>query len=476
MLHIPILRNGKSYTSLKQENITDHRSGEVLATISYANSGLIAKDLRSSKKVWHDLQGMKLKDTLDICHKAANLFLNQKIPFANTTQTPKEFVQYQSASTGMPETMCHSNMEKIHWVLTHLEDIIHSLSGGTDFSIIEDGYGTQNGIPISFLSQARHLGAVLPSNSPGVHSLWLPALALRVPVVLKPGSREPWTPFRLLHAFMEAGYPKEALSCYPTDYAGGNTIMLNCERAMIFGDDTTVKQWQHDSRVEVHGSGLSKILIGDDAIENWRDHIDILYTSVMANGGRSCINASSIWVPKYGKEIANALAKRMVEVTPKSMTDKDAKLSAFSDDRIAKYMNEVIEAGLDENGAIEVTKKYRNGNRLCEYEKSNFLQPTLIYIENHEHCLANREFMFPFVSVIEIPQKEMLEKIERSLVVTAITNNVEWEQELLCCSKIDRLNIGVIPTCKVDWLQPHEGNLFEFLFQRRSFQKKRLKL
>ncbi|BBM82816.1 aldehyde dehydrogenase family protein [Candidatus Uabimicrobium amorphum] len=471
MLHIPLLRNGKQYTSLNQSEITDHRTGEVLATMSLANPGLITKDIRENKKVWHDLQKLSLDETLEMCKKAAGLFLNAEIPFANTTQTPEQFVKYQSASTGMPENMCRANMDKVHWVLTNLRDIIKSLSGRVDFSIIESGYGVQDGIPISFLPMARQLGAVLPSNSPGVHSLWVPSLALRVPVVLKPGSREPWTPFRLLHAFMEAGYPSEALSCYPTDYAGGNNIMLYCERAMIFGDDSTVRLWENDRRVEVHGTGFSKVLLGEDIVENWQEYMDVLFTSVMANGGRSCINTSAIWTPKYGREIADALAKRMVETRPLPLTHPQAELSAFSDKRMAEYMDHAIEVGLDTEGAEDVTAKYRQGERVEVCEKSTFLQPTLIHVNGYEHPLANREFMFPFTSVVEMPQEEMLKTIEKSLVVTAITNDPDWQRELSCCPHIDRLNIGPIPTCKVDWLQPHEGNLFEFLFQRRSFQK-----
>ena len=31
-----------------------------------------------------------------------------------------------------------------------------------------------------------------------------------------------------------------------------------------------------------------------------------------------------------------------------------------------------------------------------------------------------------------------------------------------------RLNIGRVPTNRISWDQPHEGNLFEFLYRRRS--------
>jgi len=59
------------------------------------------------------------------------------------------------------------------------------------------------------------LGAVLPSNSPGVHTLWLPVIPLQLPLALKPGSQEPWTPYRVLTAMVASGVPAEAFSLYP---------------------------------------------------------------------------------------------------------------------------------------------------------------------------------------------------------------------------------------------------------------------
>ena len=39
---------------------------------------------------------------------------------------------------------------------------------------------------------------------------------------------------------------------------------------------------------------------------------------------------------------------------------------------------------------------------------------------------------------------------------------------------IDRLNIGAIPTIKLNWLQPHEGSIVDFLFRGRAFQYDKL--
>ena len=61
-------------------------------------------------------------------------------------------------------------------------------------------------------------------------------------------------------------------------------------------------------------------------------------------------------------------------------------------------------------------------------------------------------------------------EIGSSLIVTAITQDDDLIRALMASPDIDRLNIGPIPTCRISWDQPHEGNLFEHLYRRRAFQ------
>jgi hypothetical protein len=78
--------------------------------------------------------------------------------------------------------------------------------------------------------------------------------------------------------------------------------------------------------------------------------------------------------------------------------------------------------------------------------------------------------MFPAVAVVDCPQEKMLAVIGSTLVCTAITDNEAFRAELIAAANIDRLNLGPIPTPQVDWLQPHEGNLVEFLYRNRALQ------
>ena len=53
-------------------------------------------------------------------------------------------------------------------------------------------------------------------------------------------------------------------------------------------------------------------------------------------------------------------------------------------------------------------------------------------------------------------------------MVTAITQDDGFKKDLLRASNVERLNIGPLSTMKISWDQPHEGNMFEFLYKRRS--------
>ena len=123
---------------------------------------------------------------------------------------------------------------------------------------------------------------------------------------------------------------------------------------------------------------------------------------------------------------------------------------------------------LKEDGVTHMTADY--GPRLVERELCSYLRPIVVHADSPERGVASKEYMFPFVSVVECPQDQMIQAAGQTLVGTAITENDDWIWELTDATTIDRLNIGPIPTNRLNWLQPHEGNLIDFLFRSRAYQ------
>ena len=99
MLHLPVLRAGVPYRSLSRSVLKDVRNDEPVAEVSQANRGLISRDLLGMGDLPVE-------------------------PGAGATQSAEDFVRCQSATTGMPESLCRANMEKIRFVLAEMASLI----------------------------------------------------------------------------------------------------------------------------------------------------------------------------------------------------------------------------------------------------------------------------------------------------------------------------------------------------------------
>jgi acyl-CoA reductase-like NAD-dependent aldehyde dehydrogenase len=213
MVHIPILRAGEPYQSLDTYSLHDQLTGAEICTVSMANRGLIAKDMNSYSERQNLLNDIPILDALKMCHTAATLFAEGDLPLGDQMQSAQDYVRQLSSTTGLPQNLCWLNSKKIQGALEQMETILHGMTRSSDLNFLDSEDMVSNNI--SFIREADSLGAVLPNNSPGVHTLWLPAIPLRVPLSIRPGSREPWTAYRIIQAFIRAGIPQEVFGYYP---------------------------------------------------------------------------------------------------------------------------------------------------------------------------------------------------------------------------------------------------------------------
>jgi acyl-CoA reductase-like NAD-dependent aldehyde dehydrogenase len=470
MLNLPILRWGQPYTSMDVDDVVHFQTGEPIARVSRANGGLIQRDMRKAQRARDVLRELPIDELISRVATAGELYANAELPMGDGTQTPDEFVHAQSASTGLPERLCRANMKKNMFVLSEMRRILTSLTRGLDLDVLSSGYGEERGVPISYQAQSPVLGLVLPSNSPGVHTLWLPIIPMQIGLVLKPGPQEPWTPFRMTQAFFEAGIPREAISIYPGEAEVGAAVLAHCERSLVFGGTPTVDRYRGNPKVQAHGPGFSKILLGDDAVDDWEKYLDVMVESVFANSGRGCINCSGIWASRHTREIADAIARRLAAIRPLPANHAEASLAAFTVAGVAEAISQSIDVDLTAPGVTDMTAKHRDVPRVVKEGRADYLLPTVVHCASPEAAIARKEYMFPFVTVVECPQEQMVEAIGSTLVCSAITNAPAFRRQLVDAVNVDRLNLGPVPTIQLNWLQPHEGNIVEFLFRARAFQ------
>jgi acyl-CoA reductase-like NAD-dependent aldehyde dehydrogenase len=249
----------------------------------------------------------------------------------------------------------------------------------------------------------------------------------------------------------------------------GAEVVNRCQRVKIFGSTETVQRYHGNPCVQVHGPGFSKILLGDDVVDQWEKYLDLMVDSIYLNSGRGCINCSGVWASRHTREIAAALAERMGPMPVRPPEDPEATLAAFTVPGQAQAIHASILEKMKEDGVTDVTSP-KFGSRLEVKERCAYLKPWVIHCDAPERKMAQTEYMFPYATVVQCPQAEMIDKIRATLVCSAITNDPAWSQQLLEATHIDRLNIGPIPTIQLNWLQPHEGNIVDFLFRARAFQ------
>ena len=106
---------------------------------------------------------------------------------------------------------------------------------------------------------------------------------------------------------------------------------------------------------------------------------------------------------------------------------------------------------------------------MADKDGSTYVLPAIVNCSK-DHALANREFLFPYASVVQVDAADLPHCLGPTLVCSAITSDRALQQRLLSSSHIGRLNFGPISTMKISWDQPHEGNLFDHLYGRRAFQ------
>src|SRR3970040_2108678 len=158
MIELPILRAGEPYTSMDTDTVVHFATGEPIARVSRANSGLIQRDARKAPRARDVLREIPIDELIARVGRAGELYMNATLPMGDGTQTPDEFVHAQSASTGLPERMCRANMKKNAFVLGEMRSILASLTRGLALDVLGTGHGEEGGVPISYQAQSPVLG------------------------------------------------------------------------------------------------------------------------------------------------------------------------------------------------------------------------------------------------------------------------------------------------------------------------------
>ncbi|RPF30464.1 aldehyde dehydrogenase family protein [Streptomyces sp. TLI_185] len=298
-------------------------------------------------------------------------------------------------------------------------------------------------------------------NHPGVHRLWLEALALGYRVAVRPSRREPFTPHRLVAALHRAGVRQDQLVLLPTDHHTADTLIRGADRTVVYGGDEVVARYARDPRVLPQGPGRSKILVTADT--DWREHLDTIVGSVADEGGTACVNATAVLVEGDPAPLAEAVAARLSRLPGLPPQDVRAVLPVVPLDRaraLDHYLRSVA-AG---------TRAWLGGDGIVDDlgDGSAVLRPAVHQVETAAAAQLRTELPFPCVWVAPWTRADGIAPLRDTLVLSALTRDRALLDALLAEPTIANLHTGDHPTYWMAPGIPHDSYLSDFLMRSKA--------
>nr|WSZ99851.1 aldehyde dehydrogenase family protein [Streptomyces sp. NBC_00857] len=300
-------------------------------------------------------------------------------------------------------------------------------------------------------------------NHPGVHALWLEALALGYRVAVRPSQREPFTPHRLVTALREAGFGHDHIALVPTDHTVADSIIEGADLALVYGGDEVMRKYGADPTVLPQGPGRSKILLTG---EDWRDHMDVVIDSVGAEGGTACVNATAVFAGTDTvdtRAVAEETAARLAAIPSLPPGDPKAVLPVLpvAEARaVERYLLRVAEGATAHLGGDGIVDELGDGSAV--------LRPAVFRLDRADARQAGTELGFPCVWVAPWSAADGIGPLRNTLVLTAITDDTPLIERLVDEPTISNVHVGDHPT---HWMRhgiPHDGYLAEFLMQSKT--------
>ncbi|MFB6074754.1 MAG: aldehyde dehydrogenase family protein [Haloarculaceae archaeon] len=402
------------------------------------------------------LAAVPIRDLLDRVADAGRRFEG----IGPSDLAPREAYERRVArATGLPVGWVH---DSAHWLGFGLRNAAASLraqSPTADLDPYDDpAYTRETTVGLAFAPRVRVLGAVLPGNDPAVAAWPALALAMKVPVVVRPSRRDPFTPVRLARALLAAGVPESAVHVLPGPRAVGETVVRESDHALVFGGDAATDPYRDDPAVETYGPGRSVAVVARDPTER---ELETLARGVTRTGGRACFALSR--VVAVGDcdpdDLAERLAPRVAAATDGPVTDPVTDVPAFPDVERAR----AVDARADEAGR-DATAAHREGPRLREHGDHARLAPTVVRASS-----LVPELPFPFAGVTghDGDPRDLLADLGRAYL-GVVVGSARYERAFVRSPRVRKVYGGAYPP-GVDLRETHETFLAEFLYETTTY-------
>lgn len=445
MLSIPLLRQGTERTS-RDTRVLHAVTGTPLATVHEAPALLT----RLTTKRMRTTGPPPPPDEL------AAVLAEAGRRFAKTTIAgldPEAYAEMQALASGVPVRVARQTLQRLADESALLAEVVEAQ---------RPAGGALPG-PARWSRRGSVLGVVAPSNHPATHIAWLQAVALGYGVAVRPGARDPFTPQRIAHALLDAGFDPDRISLLPGPHSAADALTGAADLALVYGSEATVARMRGNDRVLVRGPGRSKILVDGPVDDGLLDH---LVTDIADDGGVRCTNATAVFTSGDHLALAEALAERLAELGVLPVTHPDAVLPVRPSAE-ARALRAALRG--EAAGAPDLAERHYAGDATPVVDGDGaVLRPAVVAVDRSDHPGLATELPFPCVWVAPWHPSEGIAPLGDSLALTLLTDRSALVEAALDDPTIRTVVHGRVPGWWKDPFLPHDGYIGQFLREVRG--------
>lgn len=405
------------------------------------------------------LRALPVRTVLERFAHAASLFESGRPDGLD----PEAYARNASLTSGLPLSVVRrQTLGAFPAALRRMEAFL-DVQSPAGLDVFDSNVYEKGGIRVGLVPRGRNVGYVMPGNHPATHFTWLGALAMKVPVLVRPSGDDVFTPYRLAASLLEAGLPEDALAFVPGGHDLVDAIVQSCSLCVLFGMQPLADRYAANRNVKVHGPGRSKVVVPIGAEPG--PAVELIARMVMDDAGRGCINGSAVVVEGDPGPLAAAVAQALERVPLVSPLADQARLGAVRPAEAAAF-----DGLIDSLKGTAVEHTPGKGRRVVTVDGATLVRPTVLEVASFEHPLYGFELPFPFVVFARArSRQELVEGARNSLaVVVAGAHDEALARDLLLEPGIDKVFGGGSLGTEYDAREPHEGFLLDFLFQKKA--------
>lgn len=434
----------------RREQIVD-TSGRDLAELSMVPPLYVIRTIGAQRRS----RPLPLSERQRALRCAADIFVNDELAGVAFD----DYIQLTSRVSGLPIRVTRDQIRGVAEALsTAFEAVRSAQPAGAAMNWRDER--TRSGSAV-WVRRGETFAVLASGNAPGVHGLWLQALALGYRVIVRPSRREPFTAHRLVNALRKAGFRDDDVAYLPTDHVGADEIIQSADLSMVYGGQDVVDKYARNANVFTNGPGRSKILI--TAEQDWRDFLDVIVDSIADLGGMACVNTTAVLYEGNPAPLAEAIAERLRRIEPLPPHDEQALLPVqplVHARRLAESLARVADGTVPILGASQVVAPLGNGDAV--------LRPAVHVVPGTDVDKLNTELPFPCVWVAPWSRADGIGPLRHSLVLNAITTDEDLVDDLLAEPTITNLYSGCHRTHYMHPSVPHDGFLADFLMRNKG--------